>query len=160
MIDLKPIFHNLEFKEFNKKFESYYKKFSPHKNKVSLNKYFGEGIGKANTLKYLYKDGMIKKSADFSGIYVFIKNDIPFYVGISQHVIERLIQHVKGKNHFTSSLCYRLGANYHLVKMGEPHQGGRAGLKFEEFGEPAKKELMKCDVAFFQIDDHLELYLF
>lgn len=38
--------------------------------------------------------------------------------------------------------------------------GGRAGLDFVKYGEPAKKELMKCEFNFIAMPNDLELYLF
>ena len=98
--------------------------------------------------------------ADFKGIYLFMKNSAPFYVGISKHVLKRINQHVKGTNHFTSSLAYRIGANEFRRKNGVGHKGGRDGLDFGKYGSLAKSNLFKCEVAWLQIDDDIDLFLY
>ena len=67
------------------------------------------GDGKATVLRKL------ERSQDFQGCYVFIDEEkTPVYVGISRSVVQRLIQHVKGKTHFDASLAYRMAA-YNLA---------------------------------------------
>ena len=160
MIELKPMFHAVDFKDLDKKFKSMLTEFSPIGKSVTIKEYFGEGIGIATALKYFANNGILEEGKDFQGIYVFSKEKTPFYVGISQHVIERITQHVKGKNHFSSSFCYRLGANVFKQKHGYSHEGGRKGLPFGEYVEPTKKQLIDCQVAFYKVEDSLELYLF
>ena len=160
MIELKPVFHEIDFKDLNKRFNHLFQQFSPIKNYFSIEDYFGAGKGLVTATRSLANDEYIEKEEDFQGIYVFSKNKKPFYVGMSQHVIERIIQHVKGKSHFTSSFCYKLGANEHIRQKGHTHEGGRGGLGFDEYVEPYKKELMKCQAAIFEVENCLELYLF
>lgn len=160
MIKLESQFHELDFKSFDLKFSNMLKEFSPVKNSISISSYFGEGQGIASCKRNLFENKIILNLEDFSGVYVFLKDKVPFYVGISQHVIERIIQHLKGKNHFSSSLCYKLGADHFIKVNGKPHAGGRKGLPFNEYGELAKKELMLCDVSFYKVECSIELYLF
>jgi len=159
MIELDQKFHPTDFKELDKEFSRKHEKFLSQE-KCLIKKYFGEGIGLATALKKLSEEKLITDAKDFQGIYVFSTNDTPFYVGISQHVIERIGQHVKGKNHFSSSFCYRLGANVYLKEHGVCHEGGRKGLDFLKYVEPTKIQLMNCEVAFYEVEDCLELYLF
>lgn len=160
MIKLNLIHHSIDFKYLNKKFTSTLKKFDPLTKAILIEQYFGNGIGLKGSMSLLANEEIIPSNSDFQGIYVFSKDSIPFYVGISQHVIERIHQHVKGKDHFSSSFCYRLGRETHFTEHGRHHEGGRAKLDFKKYVEPHKQELMKCNVAFFQMDDCLELYLF
>lgn len=160
MIKLESRFNALDFKSFDLKFSNMLKEFSPVKNSISISSYFGQGMGLASCRNKLFEGKQIPNLEDFPGVYVFLKNKIPFYVGISQHVIQRIMQHLKGKNHFSSSLCYKLGADHFAKINGTPHGGGRQGLPFNEYGELAKKELMLCDVAFYKVECSIELYLF
>lgn len=160
MIELNPKFHTIDFKNIDEKFTEMFNDFSPVNSNFSIENYFGEGLGLSTSLKTLLANSLIYEPEDFQGIYVFFKDNHPFYVGISRHVIKRITQHVKGKNHFSSSLCYRLGANLYEKEMGVVHSGGRAGLDFKKYCDPGKAALMKCNVAFYKVEDFLELYLF
>lgn len=160
MINLKSQKHSKSFEELIYVFNRWLKSWDPLNNNIAIKKYFGNGFGKAKSLKKLSSDGIVDFKNDFKGIYLFQNKGKPFYAGISKHVIERIIQHVKGKNHFSSSLSYKLGADEYLRKNGEPHTGGREGLDFKVYAEPAKRELMNCNVSFFPVENDLELYLF
>ena len=160
MINLEPKRHTRKFKHLNEVFEDWYKAWNPIQNNFRIEEYLGDGLGVAKGLKKLKNEGLCDLDKDFKGIYVLQKLGKPFYVGISKHVIKRIIQHVKGKNHFTSSLSYSLGAQSHIEKHGKSHEGGREGLDFEEYAEPEKRELLRCDVSIFPVENDLELYLF
>lgn len=104
------------------KFEEKLSTFDFKRQSILVNDYFNVGKGQKSILKtliaekkvdvencrkYLTKDGNIKY--DFKGIYFFLLENKPFYVGISKGVIGRICQHIKGKNHNTSSLAFKLG---------------------------------------------------
>jgi predicted GIY-YIG superfamily endonuclease len=110
------------------------------------------GVGKATILKKL---GL---SQDFQGCYVFVDDTAPVYVGISRSVIQRLIQHVKGKTHFDASLAYRMATfNYsHDMSRGEAMENE----DFLRFFEEARKRLSSMKVAFIEVKSDVELYLF
>ncbi len=110
------------------------------------------GVGKATVLK------KIERSQDFQGCYVFVDEETPVYVGISRSVVQRLIQHVKGKTHFDASLAYRMAAfNYsHDMSRGEAMENDDFLRCFNE----AKQRLCCMKVAFVEIKNDLELYLF
>lgn len=134
--------------------------WNPTQNHISIEEYFGYGMGERKVLSLLSSKKFIGSAKDFKGVYVFLKKGSPFYTGISKHVIRRISQHVKGNSHFTSSLCYRLGAELHLKTFGKKHSGGRAGLDFDVYPKQAKEELLKCDVAMLEVSEDLELVLF
>ena len=98
------------------------------------------------------------RSNDFSGCYVLLKDGQPFYVGISRTVVQRLQQHVKGNTHFDASLAYRMATNKF------PHELTRneamADTEFREHFDIARTFLQNSSVAFIEIDNPLELYLF
>ncbi len=113
------------------------------------------GDGRISVLKKL------ELQQDFQGCYVFVGDDekrTPMYVGISRSVVQRLIQHVKGKTHFDASFAYRMAAfNYsHDMSRGEAMKNDDFLSCFNE----AKQLLSSMKVAFVEIDNDLELYLF
>ena len=121
---------------------------APHK----MTEYGQAGVGKVALLKSL------NRANDFQGCYVLSDISGPIYVGISRSVIQRLIQHVKGKTHFNASLAYRVAAyNYeHEMSRGE----AMAHPKFLQCFEEAKEYIKNLSVAFVEIKNDLELYLF
>lgn len=92
------------------------------------------------------------------GCYVLLDQDQPVYVGISKHVITRLIEHVRGTDHFTATLVYKIATTHH------PHNTTAAkAIKDPQFllhFEDARKYLLSLNVVFVEIDNPLELYLF
>lgn len=51
------------------------------------------------------------KPQDFSGLYVLVSSNGPFYVGISRAVITRLRNHVNSDSHKSASLFYKMTAD-------------------------------------------------
>lgn len=99
-----------------------------------------------------------KRTTDFPGCYVFVDKDRPVYVGISRGVVKRLVQHLNYESHFTANLVYRMASE------DFPHEMKRdQAMKDEQFREvflSAQGRLREMSVAFVQIDNDLELYLF
>lgn len=95
------------------------------------------------------------KNSDFQGCYVLGDENGPLYVGISRGVIQRLIQHVKGKNHFDASFSYRIASeNYeHEMSRGD-------AMNHDEFKMYFSDAKAVMSVAFIEISNDLELYLF
>ena len=95
---------------------------------------------------------------DFTGCYILIENTEPIYVGISRSVVQRLIQHVKGRTHYDASLAYRIASE------NRKHQLQReVAMKdpvFKNEFKKAKEYLKSLNVAFIEIQNDLELYLF
>ncbi len=100
----------------------------------------------------------MKRTTDFPGCYVFIDNKVPVYVGISRGVMKRLIQHLNFDSHYSANLAYRMTAE------SFPHQMKRdQAMKDEQFKRIflMKQEFLRqMKVAFVEIDNDLELYLF
>ncbi len=95
---------------------------------------------------------------DPKGCYVLIEDGRPVYVGISQHVIERLREHVLGADHYAATLAYRIASTRH------PH-GTTASLAMKDAAflaqfEESRDYLQALQVAFIEIENPLELYLF
>ena len=97
-------------------------------------------------------------SRDFSGCYVLLEEERPVYVGISRKVLGRLRQHLRGKTHFDASLAYA------VAQRRYPIDGHRSTVmehpEFQSAFAEAKAYLRGLRVAFVEIDNPLELYLF
>lgn len=100
----------------------------------------------------------VGRSADFSGCYVMLETSKPVYVGISRSVLSRLRQHVTGKSHFDASLVYA------VAQRNMPTKGHRSKVmeqaSFQAAFTKAQDYLRGLDVAFIEIQNPLELYLF
>jgi len=96
--------------------------------------------------------------SDFTGCYVLLENTEPIYVGISRTVVQQLIQHVKGRTHCDASLAYRIASE------NLPHSLQRAAAMkdpvFKKEFNKAQDYLKSLNVAFIEIQNDLELYLF
>ncbi len=96
---------------------------------------------------------------DFSGCYVLLHHDgKPLYVGISRGVIGRLRQHGTGTTHFDATLAYRMARKRAPRKMTAA--AAMKDHKFRQAFHEAKRLLTGSSVAFVEIQDELELYLF
>jgi hypothetical protein len=117
-----------------------------------MTKFEREGVGVKSILKEL---GI---QEDFSGCYVLLEQEKPIYVGISRTVIQRLLQHIKGRTHYDASLAYRVASKNHPHTLPRNEAMKNSGVKaaFEE----AKAYLKSLHVAFVPIKDDIELYLF
>ncbi|MCF7802698.1 MAG: GIY-YIG nuclease family protein [Candidatus Marinimicrobia bacterium] len=122
---------------------------------IPMSRFTEKGIGIRTLLK------QFGFQSDFPGCYVFIEKEDPIYVGISQKLVTRINQHVNGKSHFSASLAYRMTMESY---DGETEQYTRKQLmnmdKFRTLFEQKKKYLSELDVAFIEIDNPVERYLF
>ena len=100
----------------------------------------------------------LRRGEDFSGCYVLLHESKPFYVGISRSVIQRLRQHVTGTTHFDASLAYLMASSKtgHKMKREDAMKDAIFRTAFDE----ARSLLKDCTVAFIEIANPLELYLF
>ena len=119
---------------------------------MSMREFTISGVGRQTILKQL------GKKTDFQGCYVLIDDNGPSYVGISRGVVQRIIQQVKGKTHFDASFAYRRAAyNYeHAMSRGKAMKDD----DFKQYFAEAKKYIASMSVAFIEIMNELELYLF
>lgn len=98
------------------------------------------------------------RTSDFSGCYVLMSDSEPFYVGISRGVVGRLRQHGTGKTHFDASLAYRMACETTPHKM--TRNAAMKNLAFKKEFQEAQRLLHGSSVAFTEIANPLELYLF
>lgn len=100
----------------------------------------------------------IGHATDFSGCYVLLEKSTPIYVGISRSVLSRIRQHVSGKSHFDASLVYA------VAQRRRPTKGKRSEVMNDAiFGgefEKAQQYLRGLNVAFIEVSNPLELYVF
>ncbi|WPY99843.1 hypothetical protein [Christiangramia sp. OXR-203] len=151
------------FDEITENFSPMLAKLTDKSRVISIYENFGkEGVGNATSRKFLKTlIPQLKQDEDFKGIYLFWLNDEPFYTGISRGVVKRIHQHIKGSNHFSSSLSYTMGKEFHNEIEGIEHSGTRKELDFDKFSGPFKKILREeCQVSLLPIKGSTELYLF
>jgi predicted GIY-YIG superfamily endonuclease len=164
-----------EKRQFNQSFEHFFNcfknkltEFNPINKSFNIEEYFGKGIGQIGTIKRLINDNKIKENwlnnerakRDFKGIYVFVHDDTPIYVGISKGIIGRISQHIKGNTHNHATLAFSLALVMYEINNNQKYTGSRDDLDFKDNVEPMKQFLMKQKIAFFPIEDNEELYLF
>lgn len=167
-----PQEYQISFNDLVKNFDKKLKKFDPLSKAISIEQYF-KNNGIASARKDLVKDRIIdeswlkeyitktgKKKKDFQGLYIFYHLNNPIYVGISKGVINRILQHVKGHSHSTSTLAYNLGIIMWRLSGNEEYAGGRKEFDFKSNVTPAKDFIMKQRIAFLHIPSHEELYTF
>lgn len=152
-----------DFKEITKAFPVMLQSLIETSSIISIYDTFGKvGIGKVAS-RELLKSSIpeLIKAKDFRGIYLFWHDNEPFYTGISRGVIKRIHQHVKGVNHFSSSLSYKMGKQHHFELLNLKHIGTRNELDFNMYSGPFKKLLKEeCQVSMLPINSSIELYLF
>jgi hypothetical protein len=119
---------------------------------VPMSSFCKQGFGVKSILSGL------RRGSDFSGCYVLLREGEPFYVGISRTVVQRLRQHVTGNTHFDASLAYLMATDKtgHKMRRADAMQDSAFRTAFDQ----AKALLRDCSVAFIDIDNPLELYLF
>jgi predicted GIY-YIG superfamily endonuclease len=111
-----------------------------------------KGFGPRSILEQL------DRSSDFAGCYVLLENTDPFYVGISRSVVQRLSQHVKGRTHYDASLAYKIACENQ--NHGLKRDAAMKDRVFKEKFRKAQAYLKSLNVAFIEIHNDLELYLF
>jgi hypothetical protein len=111
-----------------------------------------QGLGPKGILNHL---GLAE---DFTGCYVFLEKEVPIYVGISRSVIQRLIQHVKGHSHYDATLAYRIASDNSA--HGLQRDTAMNDPEFQNEFNRVKEHLKSLNVAFIEIENDLELYLF
>lgn len=165
--------YKASFTEIVSNFEKKLKEFNPIENCFEMEKYFGVKGGIVTIRKKLIDDGIINKNwlleyktkggktkLDFKGLYIYIYDDVPFYVGISKGVIGRTLQHLRGHSHNTSTLAFNIGLLGYEIRNGKKYIGNRKQFDFKSDVTPAKQFLLKQKIAFLPIPSDEEMYLF
>lgn len=79
---------------------------------------------------------------DFSGVYVFYKNNKPIYVGISGTIIRRLKYHLFGLKNNESSLVYLIAKENYQKEYGIKYSGKRSDFPFSNFRQEIQTEMI------------------
>ena len=135
------------------------------KKSIEISEYFGEDIGVIYAKNKLLENNIIMKNwldinGDFKGLYIFIHDNKPFYFGISRGVIKRVLQHMKGSDHFQATLAFNMGLIYYKLINKDDYKGTRKDFDFNKYVDPMKEYLLKQKIAFININDGDELALF
>jgi len=146
-------------------FDEKLKKINFIEKSIEVEKYFGNNMGKISTKKKLLENKIITDywlddNNDFKGLYMFLHNNKPFYFGISKGVISRINQHIKGTNHFHATLAFNMGLIYYKLLNKNDFIGKREDFDFKKYVDPMKLFLLKQKIAFVNIKNDDELYLF
>jgi len=135
------------------------------KKSIEISEYFGEDMGVIYAKNKLLENNIIMKdwldiNGDFKGLYIFIHDNNPFYFGISRRVIKRVLQHIKGFDHFQATLAFNMGLIYYKLINKDDYKGTRKDFDFNKYVDPMKEYLLKQKIAFININDGDELALF
>lgn len=154
-------------------FEEKFNELNVVENSFPIKDYFGPNIGLAGAKKGLLAANKIKQSwikpyqtkggnykYDIKGLYIFIHDKTPFYVGVSKGIISRIIQHLTGTTHNTSTLAYNIGLLRYEILTGTQFKGKRNEFDFNSNVEPVKRFLLNQKIALMHIENDEELYLF
>lgn len=120
---------------------------------LSLTEFCISGVGVKTILWQ-----QLHRTSDFSGCYVLLRDGKPFYVGISRGVVGRLRQHGTGKTHYDASLAYRMA--FKKAPHKTTRQDAMKNTMFLRAFRKAQRLLHGSNVAFIEISNPLELYLF
>ena len=93
-----------------------------------------------------------------SGGFFILIDSKPKYVGISQNVIQRLRQHVRGTTDSDASLAYRIAADGNQQKM--TRKAAMSNNAFRSKFEWARRKVARWNVTFVPSANPLELHLF
>jgi hypothetical protein len=156
--------YSSSFAALSKEFEQMLRQWNPVKHKVSVEEYFGERKGKATSLRLLRENKIVPlledpEKEDFPGIYIFFKGEDAIYVGISQKIVQRIQQHVKGRSHYSASFAFRI-AKEHYDRIEDEALKTRDSLDFDTYCVPVQLLLREMDVAILPIEDPTTRYLF
>ncbi|MGL4908909.1 MAG: GIY-YIG nuclease family protein [Bacteroidales bacterium] len=149
-------------------FETLFDRINYKEKSFSIKEYFGKDSGVASAREKLLRENIIKPEwletsstkKDFKGLYIFLHDKEPFYVGISKGVLQRICQHIKGHNHNTSTLAYNISLLQYEFREKKTFKGKRNELNFKTEVEPIKDFLLNQEIAFIPIENDEELYLF
>ena len=131
-------------------------KWDPINNKVSYRDFTNEkgsleGIGPVTAIEKLEQkvfdyssENPVKITKDFAGLYLFIKNEKPFYCGISRNVIKRILDHQKGSTSSMATLAHRIAKTKHSDTSSE---------SYKKAFDQEREDLINCDISFIKFYD-------
>ena len=91
---------------------------------------------------------------ELKGIYIFIENDIPVYIGISRTIFRRLRQHGWGEKHNQCTLAYLIANSIHYKSSFS-----KARSEFpDHLLDEAKEKIKSFKVHLIPVDNDYDLY--
>ena len=81
----------------------------------------------------------LKEYDNLMGLYVFMKEKEPVYIGISKNIISRIKQHFCYKTHNSASLVYLIARSEYDKK--KYYDGERKHFPFEEYRKTIQKDM-------------------
>lgn len=169
----RPAQHPETFHMLTNNFEKKLDEFNPTQNCMPIKDFFGVDMGPINATTALLQHQKIeenwlrdystkkgKTKRDFKGLYVFLNDNTPFYIGISKGVIGRILQHLKGNNHNSAPLAYNMALKRSEFITKDKYIGYRKDFDFKKEAKPVQEFLLNQQIAFLNIQNDEELYLF
>ncbi len=122
---------------------------------ILLNELKGKPLLNRNELKDIPK----------SGIYVFYENEKPFYVGRSNRMKERILEHGRqSSDRYSATLAFRMAIKSMKMEIEDLKQYKRSELekmpKFKKIYSSEKSKVSKMKVRVIEIKDQVEQTLF
>jgi hypothetical protein len=95
---------------------------------------------------------------DVEGAYLLLDGRRPVYVGISRHVFERLVSHVRGPDQYTATLAFRMAQE--PTRFPGTAAQAMADLGFRGRFDAARALIAQLNAAVVAIGNPLERYVF
>lgn len=124
--------------------------WNPLDNKISFKIFTNdqgnlEGVGPVTAIEKLKskvfdynKMKPIAIKEDFAGLYLFSKDNEPFYCGISRNVMKRVLNHQKGSTSSTATLAHRIAKRRNLDPLVQ---------KYSEAFNGEREKLLDCEIS-------------
>ncbi len=104
-----------------------------------------------------------KEPSEVKGLYIFIEELEPCYVGISRSIFTRIKQHMTGKSHYACSLAYLMAVATYETECNQKWMGTRdafARNNFERYRSEIQKRMRDTwKIAIIPEADSYLLYL-
>ena len=130
-----------DFNEIINGFDLKYRRIKKHKSSIS---------------------DFLKQNEKFKGLYVFFIENEAIYVGIAKNIRHRIMQHVNGSHHSTSTFAYKIAKMILKEEKGITYSGTKKDYfeKNLDSIKNIKETLKKLNVSTIKIEDDDELALF
>ncbi len=141
------------------KIPQYLNTYKNGNERFSMSDAMKKGTGVRNVHKKLCDIFSFRECEKIKGAYIFIESGKPVYVGISQNIASRLIQHVKGNTHYSASLAFRIACK-DMDVTDTNRNALMKDTKFKRAFKSAKDKIASFDAVVIEIIDPIEKYLF
>lgn len=101
-----------------------------------------------------------KKNDELKGIYIFLEENKPIYVGISQTILRRIKQHFTGKNHNESTLSFNLASIKYEKEKNKKFKGNRKDFPYNKYRSLIQEHMQESfKIIIDSEEDDYKLYL-